>query len=258
MTPADEKAFELLEALRAVVAAWWTRKNYTRLHDSERGAMDWRALRRLEDRAFAEEELPPGHTWDVPHDEEVAEAVLPPVESDAGFALPLTEVADCLRGHAVLLLHVVTGDTHHIDDPAAWLHGRGWRFYNSQRDRSRRPQFRAVRAGAWRVRGADPYLSSLFRSTCAGLWVEHLVAMEWERDGDGALRSPSGNEYALAEAIQVHLARGGFDLLGELARGEAAVDRVLTRLEKERQVERAARAMARAQKKASTRKAVPT
>ena len=243
MTPADEKAFELLEALRAVVAAWWTRKNYTRLHDSERGAMDWRALRRLEDRAFAEE---------------VAEAVLPPVESDAGFALPLTEVADCLRGHAVLLLHVVTGDTHHIDDPAAWLHGRGWRFYNSQRDRSRRPQFRAVRAGAWRVLGADPYLSSLFRSTCAGLWVEHLVAMEWERDGDGALRSPSGNEYALAEAIQVHLARGGFDLLGELARGEAAVDRVLTRLEKERQVERAARAMARAQKKASTRKAVPT
>lgn len=265
MSPEDARAFELLEAVRAVAALWWTRREHTRLSEADQRQLGWRAARALEAAARREEELPPGFTWIVPDDDEVAAAVLPPVEPDPSLRLTRRVLELCFESRAVLLLHVVTGDLRHVEGPVAWMRERGWCVYPRRVEGFAAPRLSAARAGAWRVLAGDPPASLAFRRLCEEAWEAHLVASEWEPalDVEGGrhgrpVRSPSGKVYPLDEAVDVALVRGGFDLLGELARGEAAVDRVLTRLEKERQVERAARAMARAQKKASTRKAVPT
>jgi hypothetical protein len=234
MTPDDEKAFELLHALRAIAAAWWVRARYTRvdLDDPQR----WREKRRLEERAFFEEELPAGHTWIVPSDEDVAASVLPPIGTDPALVLPVADLVSFFESRAVRLLHVATGNLRHIEEPLAWICSRGWCPYDTRRDRRLRRLLRASRPGAWRLVHEDPPVTVVFARLCAEAWEGYLVGLEWElaaddegRRGYHQMRSPSGAVYGLQYAVDVALARGGFDVLAELARGDAAAARAIAK-----------------------------
>lgn len=238
MTPHDEAAFALLHGLRAVVAAWYWQRSHTRVENPE--ALHWRARRDLEDEIFVGEDLPAGHTWLVPVEEEAAAQVLPPAEADARVAPSYAAVKHTFGMRHFRLLHVATGDTRHIETPAAWLLSRGWVVYHHRDDS--REEWRVTRPGAWRLPRSDPPVSIALGREAWAAWEEYLLANEWERepapDGERfgtSLRSPSGKVYPLwaytrereaTPAIDVALSRGGFDSRAELARGDAAVQRV--------------------------------
>lgn len=236
MTAGDASAFELLEALRAIAAAWWTRLRLTRIPEADRERLGWREARRLEESLFGRDELPQGYAWSVPTDKEVADAVLPPAEPSPTLRLKHSTLAQFFEGNVVRLLHVVTGDLRHFDDPVAWMRERGWCVYRRRIDGRNLVRFSAARAGAWRVIGGDPSATLAFHRLCAEAWEAYLVATEWElaMDVDGGrhgypMRSPSGMVYPLDRAVDVALARGGFDGRAELARGSAAAERALAR-----------------------------
>jgi hypothetical protein len=239
MTPDDEKAFELLHALRAIVAAWWVRARHTRIVDDRR-QIGWREVRRLEELAFTREELPEGYAWEVPSDEDVAAVVLPPIETSLVHTLPGPTLDQCFDGRPARLLHLVTGDLRHFEEPVAWMSSRGWCVYVDRVVGRRIRLWRVARAGAWRVTIGDPMPRAVFARLCGEIWEEYLVASEWERAGDDEsrrdfhpyrlpMRSPSGAVYALDAAVDIALLRGGFDVLAEFAKGDTAAARAVAK-----------------------------
>lgn len=229
-------AFALLHAFRGLAAAE---------HEREKlAAFDRRVRARIEAGEEGWQTLTPDGIA-----ERIAEEVLPPLDLDALDAPPLTEAVQWLGGRAVRLLHVATGDTRHADDPAAWMASRGWVAYRVQDGRVGR--WLATMAGAWRLTMADPAAHVAFADCALDAWEAHLVAHEWESVHDapwplpgyaGArrpMRAPSGKVYPLwaadgsgapsSPAVDVALARGGFDVAAELARGDAAIARVRER-----------------------------
>ncbi len=239
MTPDDERTFELLHGLRAAVAAWWLQARHTHvdLGDPSR----FREKRRLEDSAFYVEELAAGYAWSVPTEADIAPLVLPPVEPDPSLTLPFATLTRCFDSRVVRLLHVATGGTLHIEEPVAWMRAQEWCVYRVPIEGRRIVQHRAARSGAWRLVSEDPSASTVFGHLCRESWASYLTGLEWElvvdEHGDvdrHQMRSPSGAVYRMEHAVDVALARGGFDFAAEIARGTAAVKRALARTNPEK------------------------
>lgn len=122
----------------------------------------------------------------------------------------------------VRLLHVVTGDRRHLEEPVAWLSARtGLAVVWAHRD-SDEPEL-GLRAPNGEPAG---WARWMFAETAADLWEAWLGERGWSfAAGRYAATSPSGRDYPwglsvredVTDALVVAFAREGLDLPAELA-----------------------------------------